>query len=210
MLTEYIVLDDRIVDPKSPFYADIESALERLKRQGLAMTFEGHEETGAYYRLTWSRTKPRARLRMWDDYRSKVKYLELQTGDAATMEKMRSTLEEVLEPPPRKQLVSRAKRARSNRAALMRVVYSASEQPDEDTESIVTSALEHKSPVMREIAAYGAGILGWPAFTPALERTLKRERDARAKHSIEQALAMMPKATRLARARQSLRVERRK
>jgi hypothetical protein len=160
-----IVTDAPISDPDAPFFAALTAAMDALTAQHIALELEEHGPTLGFD-LLWFVHRPSAtHLRIWEDYRAKVKYLELEGTDATLLATLRATLEQHLAPPTLEQLVARARRSRSDPTALMRAVYAARDgtPPDERVVELVTAALAHPLPPMRDLASYAAQLLGLPA-----------------------------------------------
>lgn len=190
-LVEYMVVDAAIGDPADRFFDDLSRALEELAGHGVVMELVERDEQPAHIRLSWLDHRSGAAVRMWDDLRAMVRYLELRAPASETMSRLRTTLAQHLAPPERADLVARARRAPTDLAALMRVVYSAEDSPDAETASIVAAALDHASPAVRAMAAYGAGILGWPELKRAVEQRRAIEADATVMDSLQRSLALM-------------------
>ena len=167
-LVEYLVVDAVIGDPGDAFFDGLVAAFADLAELGMVLEVIERDEQPTHVRLSWLDHFSGAAVRMWDDYRAMVRYLELRAPTPAAMSRLRSTLVEALRPPARSTLVQRARLAPADPVALMKVVYSAAELPDDDTTSIVRAALVHPNQTVRELAAYGAGILGWSAFMPPI------------------------------------------
>jgi hypothetical protein len=185
-----MVVNGLVADPNDPIFGRIAKALKMLASQGLALSFVGQEEKISHMKWSWADPGAGTALHMWDDYRSKVKYLELVARDRATMDKLRTTLTQAIKPPTRASLFSKA-RKQLDRMSLMRVVFSAPNEPDEETTKLVTEALSSESQYVREIAAYGAGVLGWPAFKLRLEQALASEKEERVAQSLRASLALL-------------------
>ena len=191
VLVEYLVVDAAIGDPNDRFFDGLSSALEDLAGYGVVMELIERDEKPSHIRLSWLDHLSGSAVRMWDDYRAMVRYLELRAPDSEMMSRLRTTLEQHLAPPKRAVLVSLARRAPSDLAALMRVVYSAADSPDAETAWIVEAALDHESPAVRAMAAYGAGILGWPELKRAVEQRRTIESDVTVMDSLKRSLALM-------------------
>ena len=194
MLTERMVVDGLIADPNDPIFDRLEAVLTKLDKQGLTLAFVGHEEVDMHLKWSWVDASTGTAVHMWDDYRSDVKYLELRVPDEATMTLLRSLLSAKLKPPTRASLLARARR-KLERTPLMRVVFAAGNEPDDDTVALVTGALADSSPHVRGAAAYGAGVLGWPVFRAPLEQALTSEQDGRVLDALRRSLAIVPAAS---------------
>lgn len=191
VLVEYLVVDAAIGDPDDRFFDGLSSALEDLAGFGVVMELVERDEKPSHIRLSWLDHRSGSAVRMWDDYRAMVRYLELRAPDSEMMSRLRTTLEQHLAPPKRADLISHSRRAPTDLAALMRVVYSAADSPDAETVSIVAAALDHESPAVRAMAAYGAGILGWPELKRAVEQRRSIESDVTVMDSLQRCLALM-------------------
>ena len=191
VLVEYMVVDAVIGDPDDRFFDRLSAALQDLAKQGTALEVIERDEKPSQIRLSWLDHRSGSAVRIWDDYRAMVRYLELRAPDSEMMSRLRTTLEQHLAPPKRADLVSLARRAPTDLAALMRVVYSAEDSPDAETVSIVASALDHESPAVRAMASYGAGILGWPELKRAVEQRRAIESDVTVMDSLQRSLALM-------------------
>jgi len=132
-LVEYMVLDAVIGDPDDHFFDGLSAALLDLARKGTALELIERDEKPSHIRLSWLDHRSGSAVRMWDDYRAMVRYLELRAPDASMMSRLRTALAQHLAPPKRADLVTRARRAPTDLAALMRVVYSAADLPDPET-----------------------------------------------------------------------------
>jgi len=154
------------------------------------LEFTGKNETLSHMKWSWADRTTQTALHMWDDYRTQVKYLELVAPDCGTMGKSRDALTATLKPPTRASLFAKA-RKRLDRTNLSRVVFSAPNEPDDETIELVTEALASDSPYVREAAAYGAGVLGWAALRTPLEQALAGEKDDKVIDSLRASLELM-------------------
>jgi hypothetical protein len=152
VLVEYMVVDAVIGDPDDRFFDRLSAALQDLAKQGTALEVIERDEKPSHIRISWLDHRSGSAVRMWDDYRAMVRYLELRAPDSEMMSRLRTTLEQHLARPKRADLVSLARRAPTDLAALMRVVYSAEDSPDAETVSIVAAALDHERPAVRAMA----------------------------------------------------------
>lgn len=185
-----MVVDGLVADPNDPIFGRLEKVLRSLSRNGVALEFTGKDETLSHMKWTWADRTTRTALHMWDDYRTQVKYLELVAPDSGTMGKLRDALSTTLKPPTRASLFAKA-RKRLDRTTLSRVVFSAPNEPDDETIGLVAEALSSDSPYVREAAAYGAGVLGWAALRTALEQALAGEENDKVSDSLRASLELM-------------------
>jgi hypothetical protein len=185
-----MVVNGLVADPNDPIFGRIDKALKKLASDGLALSFSGQEEKISHMKWSWVDPASGAALHMWGDYRTEVKYLELVAPDSASMEKLRTELTAAIKPPTRASLLAKA-RKRLDSTSLMRVVFSAPNEPDEETTKLVNEGLASDSQYTREAAAYGAGVLGWPDFKGPLEQALGSETEERVADSLRAAVALM-------------------
>ncbi len=191
MRRDTIVTDAPISDPDAPFYKALEAAMKRFTEQGFELELEEHGPTLGYDLLSFIHRPTGARVRIWEDYRAKVKYIEVEAPETALLDRMTSTLRSAIEPPSADELIARARRSRSDPTALMRAVYAGAEPRDERVIELVSAALTHRHPSMRTLAAYGAGILGWRDLEGPLEAAMKSEQDATAKEMMRRTLTQL-------------------
>ena len=191
MPRDTIVTDAPISDPDAPFYKALEAAMRRFTREGVEFELEDHGPTLGYDLLSFVHRPTGARLRIWEDYRANVKYLEVDAPESEQLAKIISTLRSAIKIPSSDELIARAKRARSDPTALMRAIYAGSEPRDERVIELISTALEHRHPNMRTISAYGAGILGWRELEGPLEKAMKMEKDATAKEMMRRTLTQI-------------------
>jgi hypothetical protein len=190
LMSEHMVVDGLVADPNDPIFGRLEKVLRSLSRDGIALEFIGKDETLSHMKWSWADRTTRTALHMWDDYRTQVKYLELVAPDGVTMGKLRDALITALKPPTRASLFAKA-RKRLDRTNLSRVVFSALNEPDDETIKLVTDALSSDSPYVREAAAYGAGVLGWAALRAPLEQALADEKNDKVSDSLRTSLELM-------------------
>jgi hypothetical protein len=186
-----IVTDAPISDPDAPFYKALEAAMRRFTEEGVEFELEEHGPTLGYDLLSFVHHQTGARVRIWEDYRAKVKYVEVDAPESEQLDKITSTLRSAIKAPSSDELIARAKRARSDPTALMRAIYAGSEPRDERVIELISAALEHRHPIMRTISAYGAGILGWRELEAPLEGAMKMEKDATAKEMMRRTLTQI-------------------
>jgi hypothetical protein len=185
-----MVVDGLIADPDDPIFKRLDKARRTIAKDGLALVFVGMEEKDLHMKWSWVDETSGTALHMWDDYRSDVKYLELRAPDEGTMTRLRDALTAAVKPPPRATLLSHA-RKKPARTSVMRAVFGAGNEPDRETAQLVVDALANSSQYVREAAAYGAGILGWPEFAAALEEALATEREPRVQDMLRRSIALM-------------------
>lgn len=180
MTRETIVSDAPISNPRAPFYKALKAAMRVFTKQGIELELEEHGPSLDFDLMSFVHRPTMTRVHVWDDYRAKVKFLEIEGRDQEMVLNIRDTLTKALKPPTTDQLLAKAKRSRSDPTALMRAVYAAGDEHDDRVIDVVTKALGHKQAYMRELAAYGVGILGWRELGKPLKDALKKERDKEA------------------------------
>jgi hypothetical protein len=80
VLVEYLVVDAAIGDPDDRFFDGLSSALEDLAGFGVVMELVERDEKPSHIRISWLDHRSGSAVRMWDDYRAMVRYLELRIG----------------------------------------------------------------------------------------------------------------------------------
>ncbi|MBE7451089.1 MAG: hypothetical protein HS111_20000 [Kofleriaceae bacterium] len=196
MPTERIVTNAPISNPEHPIWDQIDLVLERLAAAGIRLELDEHPPILGFELLAFGDHRSGTWFLIWEDYRAKVKFVEITSPDVERLAVMRAAIHACMDVPSRAQLLARARRGRSNPDALMRIVYAAGDAPDPDTFALVTAALSHQDAYMRDIATYGVSILGWPGFEDSLRTMLERESTPSVADHMRQTIATLGRSGR--------------
>ncbi|MEM7154030.1 MAG: hypothetical protein AAF799_14365 [Myxococcota bacterium] len=141
--------------------------IDALDELGFEFVESAHDESDTTRRTRFSDEPETSHIELWEDYLGRVRYLRLESSDAAELGRLVEVFERLIPAESHEALCASAADS-SDPSILYRLGYSAPNEPAKNTVRGVLRGLESDSLEVAVAAAEVAGIIGWADFIEPL------------------------------------------